>query len=48
MEFRLIRHLVQIGVAFPVGVAHEEYAARLADMPATLRETADIDALVRH
>lgn len=40
MEFRLIHCLVQYGATGPVGVAHEEFAARLADMPVTLRETA--------
>ena len=46
MEFRLISRFGQIGVTFPVGVAHKEFPARLADMPVTLRETADIDAPV--
>lgn len=40
MEFRLIHGFTQYGVTGPVGVAHEEFAARLADMPVTLRETA--------
>lgn len=47
MEFRLIRRFAQIGVTFPVDVAHEEDAARLADMPVALRETADLDTGIR-
>lgn len=41
MEFRLIHCLAQCGETVPAGVAHEEFAARLADMPVTLRETAE-------
>lgn len=48
MEFRLISRFDQIGVTFPVGVAHKEFPACLADMPVALRETADIDAIARH
>lgn len=40
MEVRFIHGFIQYGVTGPVGVAHEEFAARLADMPVTLRETA--------
>ena len=41
MEFRFVRRLIHDGEMGPVGVAHEEVAARLADMPVTLRETAE-------
>ena len=46
MEFRFILRLAQVGVFFPVVVAHEEEAALLADVPVTLRETADLGHVI--
>lgn len=36
MEFRGVLRFVQIDAFIPVGVAHEEFPACLADMPVTL------------
>ena len=41
MEFRFIHGFTQYGARVPAGIAHEEFAARLADMPVPLRETAE-------